>query len=75
MKELLHGMQTEKEIRDYLGKVYYFALSQQLKKKGMMPSDMTETELYAWKLNYDAAKAEMLSMKELYQEKSGDYSY
>ena len=64
----------EKEIKRYLGK-NYFALRQQLKTKGMMPNDMTEAELYAWKLNYDAAKDDMLAMKRLYQEKSGDYSY
>jgi hypothetical protein len=57
------------ELREYLGGAYH-RLDCQLTQEGRRPWHLSESEVYAFKLRDDAATAEMLSMRSLYEEKS-----
>ena len=72
VKEQLSPQEVERkrELRKYLGGAYH-RLDLQLKREGRRPWHLSEQEVYAFRLRDDAATAEMLSMRSLYEEKSG----
>jgi hypothetical protein len=65
-------MDKKKELQKYLGGNAYRRLKFQLAGQGIVPEDLTEAEVYDWKLRDDAATAEMLTMRKLYREKAGE---
>jgi hypothetical protein len=62
--------QRKRDLRKYLGGAYH-RLDCQLRRENRRPWQLSEHEVYAFKLRDDALTAEMLSMRRLYEEKSG----
>jgi hypothetical protein len=62
-------------IKSTLDRNSYRNLVYNVTREGRMLEDLTAKEFDEWKAQVAAAEEERRSMKALYQEKSGDYSY